>query len=286
LLGEANAVYGDTSVEIKVVGKDKPFTLDFTPPAFDNEQCAELFRRLPLAVGYKTTLTVVTSLGGSKIELPINVTAKESITVPAGTFECYKLELDVVKQTFWISADEHRYIVRFAAGGISAELAKITHAEPGTLESINGESFSLTLPAGWLSYAPANSFKKDKSSRVYLLDPRADARAEVVVRPKQTLDENERESTKVWTESFIAGMKNVHTDFAVREPDLSETTVHGDLETVMIADFTQDGKKMSMIGAAVIGETNAATMNLTTAADKLDELRPDFEAIVESFELK
>ena len=147
LLGEARAEYGETSVKIDAVGKDKPFTIAFEPPVFDNEECVELFRRLPLAVGYKTTLTVITSLGGSQIKIPISVPATESITVPAGTFECYKLELGLVNQTFWISNDEHRYVVRFAAGGVSADLAKVWQAEPDKGETVVGEGFSLTLPA-------------------------------------------------------------------------------------------------------------------------------------------
>src|SRR3989304_2079937 len=72
-LGEATAVYGDTSAVITVVGKDKTFTIDFTPPVFDNEQGVELFRRLPLAVGYKTTISIITSLGGNKGQLRVGV---------------------------------------------------------------------------------------------------------------------------------------------------------------------------------------------------------------------
>ena len=220
LLGEANAVYQENSVEVSVAGKSEPFTIDFTPPAFDNEQCVELFRRLPLAVGYKTTLTVVTSLGGSKIQLPLTVSEIESVTVPAGTFECYKLGLAVIGQTFWISTDEHRYVVRFAAGGVSAELAKIEQVKPGQQDKVSGDDFSLTLPAGWMSYAPKEAAESDEHE-IALLDPHADATCEVGVRPKSALKEAQRASTKVWTESFIDDVKQRYADFQVAEPGWS-----------------------------------------------------------------
>ena len=175
LLGEASATYGDGAVEIKIVGRTDPINIDFTPPAFDNEQGIELFRRLPLAVGYKASIMVISTLTGAKVDLGCEVPEKESITVPAGTFECYKLVLSI-GQTFWISADEHRYLVRFAAGGVSADLTRVWQAEPGP-SIIDGKSFSLTLPAGWLSYAPPSNPDNDQKTRIFLLDPRRSRRA-------------------------------------------------------------------------------------------------------------
>jgi hypothetical protein len=189
-------------------------------------------------------------------------------------------------QTFWISTDEHRYVVRFAAGGVTADLAKIDQRKPGETESVRGVDYSLTLPAGWLAYQPAETSKKQEGAKAYLLDPRADARAQVEVRPKHTLKEEQRESPKAWTESVIDDFKNMTTDFSVREPGLNDVKVDGRPATALVADFTQQGKKMTVYGVAVFGEKSAATLRLTTEADKFDELRPDFDKIVESFEVE
>ena len=285
LLGEARAEYGETSVKIDVAGKDKPFTIAFEPPVFDNEECVELFRRLPLAVDYKTTLTVITSLGGSQIKIPISVPATESITVPAGTFECYKVELGLVNQKFWISNDEHRYVVRFAAGGVSADLAKVWQAEPDQGEKISNDAFSLTLPLGWLSYDATNKGKPDEVSFL-LLDPRGEATTQIAVRPTSTLKESERGSTKAWTEAFIKEIQQVYVDFKVADSGMKEIKVAGQPATEIVADFTDGGKPMRMLGVAVIGETSAATLRFTTQADEFDALRKDFDAIVASFQLK
>jgi hypothetical protein len=284
LLGEAIATYSATSVKIEVVGKDREFTIDFTPPAFDNEQCVQLFRRLPLAIGYKTEFTVVTSLGGSKLPLGIEVPAKETLTVPAGTFDCFKVVLNV-GQTFWISADEHRYIVRFAAGGVNADLVKVWQAEPGSDESVSTSDFVMSLPTGWLTYEPTRS-KDSDGVEVFLLDPRADAQSQVNVRQKSTLAEAERSSPKVWTESFIEGMQKKLVDFAIDGSGIVETTVGGKPAAQIVANFTEGDKKYRMLGVAVIGDENAAVMRFTTNADKFDSQRKDYESIVESFEFK
>ena len=285
MLGEAEATYKDNKAVIKVSNKDEPFTIAYTPPAFDNEQAAELFRRLPLEVGYKTTLTIITSLGGSKIDLPVSVVETETVKVQAGTFECFKIELGVVNQTFWISADEHRYIVKFAAGGVTAELVKVAQAETGKAEKLSGENFSLTLPAGWLSYMPGDGGKKEKREGIYLLDPKADARTELNVRPKESLKEDQT-STKSWTESYLAKMKSVYGDIQIRDPGLSDRKVGGLSATEVMADFTKDGKSMTIVGVAVIGSTAAATVQLVADADKVEKLRPDFDKIVDSLQLK
>ncbi len=286
LLGEASAKYGDSSVAIELVGRKDPVDLDFTPPVFDNEQGVELFRRLPLEVGYKSTITVISTLVATKIELGLEVPEKESITVPAGTFECYKLVLNI-GQTFWISADEHRYLVRFVAGGVSADLTKVWQEAPGQSTPLDGEDYSLTLPAGWLSYAPSSDSEKDEKSMILLLDPRAEADSRLTIAPKDSLDESQRASSAAWTESFIDTMKQRYEDFVVREPGVQEVTVSGLPAAKFIADFTKDGKKMSLLGIAVIGEKNAASLNLTASAEQFATLEPEFsKAVIDSFKLK
>jgi hypothetical protein len=53
-----------------------------------------------------------------------------------------------------------------------------------------------------------------------------------------------------------------------------------------VADFLDDGKKQTMYGVAAFGEKSAANLRLRVVADKFDEARKDFDAIVKSLELK
>ena len=65
---------------------------------YDNEEAIQLMRRLPLAPDYKTTLRIFTGLGGGNvIPLQAMVTGQEKVEVPAGTFDCYKVELSMVR---------------------------------------------------------------------------------------------------------------------------------------------------------------------------------------------
>ncbi len=287
LLGEALAVYHDTEVEINVNGKDEPITLEFKPPVFDNEQGVQLFRRLPLEIGYKASIPIVTSLGANKIDIPVNVETTETLTVPAGTFECYKLVLGLVNQTFWVSNDEHRYVVRFAAGGVTAELAKVDQAQPGELEEVSGSTYSFTLPAGWLSYQPEETSKKQEGQEALLLDPQAKAESEVEVRPISSLKKEQQASPKAWTESVLDDFKNVYTDFSIREPGLRDIEVDGRPATAVVADYTNaKHEKRTMYGVAVFGDSSAATLRLSTDADSFDELQKEFQKVVESFKLE
>ena len=283
LLGTAEATYASDSVSITMKGRDKASTIDFKPPVFDNEQAAQLFRRLPLEVGYKTTIPIIPTLTGTKINLGVEVTAKEKLEVPAGTFEAYKLALNI-GQTFWISADEHRYIVKFAAGGVEAQLAEIggRSDEP---KKIDDDVFALTLPADWHIYVTGKSSGKDEKI-AFLLDPDGTVTATLTVGEKASLKEAEQASPKAWTESHVGSMKKALADFAVRAPGVEEKTIGGLPAAVIIADQSSDGKKETSYGVAVLSATRGATLRLTVPSDKFDEYRPTFEKIADSLQVK
>ena len=89
-----------------MAGKDDVTKFDLTGVVYDNEEAVQLMRRLPLAPDYKTTLHIFSGLGGGNVvPLEAKVTAQEKVEVPAGTFDCYKVELSMVHQTFWYSTD-------------------------------------------------------------------------------------------------------------------------------------------------------------------------------------
>ena len=123
---------------------------------------------------YQAIVPIYTSLGATKIELPVKVTGIETVETPVGKFECYKMHLDVVNQTFWISTDEHHYIVKFEAGGLTAELEQIGLNKPGELRNplirTNGGSQSLSQLVGYF-YQPSPPEKKIDSKPLFLLDP-------------------------------------------------------------------------------------------------------------------
>jgi len=120
-----------------------PTAVPFKGPAMDNEESVFLMRRLPLAVGYKTKLPVtVEQVVPSQLEL--TVTGIEPVQTTAGKFNCYKVSLAAIGQTFWIGAEASRPFVKFQSGNVEAELVKVWGPE-NTLESV----LAFLPAAGW-----------------------------------------------------------------------------------------------------------------------------------------
>ena len=58
--------------------------------------------------------------GTALIPVVCEVTEIETVRVPAGTFDCFKVDLNI-KQTFWYATNAPRYLVKFEAAGTSAK---------------------------------------------------------------------------------------------------------------------------------------------------------------------
>jgi dipeptidyl aminopeptidase/acylaminoacyl peptidase len=118
---------------IKINGNDTPIAVDLGGPLFaDGPGAPQAIATLPLADGYATTFRNLDLLKQKPKLMTLTVAGSETVTVPAGTFEAYKVELsdgDSGKTTFWI-AKQTQTAVKIAAtlpemGGalMTAELA-------------------------------------------------------------------------------------------------------------------------------------------------------------------
>jgi hypothetical protein len=175
LLGEVSATYDGDQVRLQRVGKTEPETTTLDGIVYDNEEVMHTVRRLPLQGGYKTTLPVFTTMVGNTVHIPLEVTGMEAVEVPAGKFDCYRVHLGLVNQTFWFSNDAHRYLVKFDAAPVVAQLTSITHRPAGAPVTFqdNELGISFTAPADWVVWRA----KKGQSSGQVLirtLDPDAD----------------------------------------------------------------------------------------------------------------
>jgi hypothetical protein len=117
--------YHSDHVEAKSSTAAEVRNVPLNGPVFDNEQFFQLVRRLPLTPGYKTTLPLLALLS-PVINWQVEVSSLETVTVPAGTFECFKLK-PFHGQTYWYSSDPHHYLVRYEAGSAVGELTVVRH---------------------------------------------------------------------------------------------------------------------------------------------------------------
>jgi dipeptidyl aminopeptidase/acylaminoacyl peptidase len=107
---------GKATGTMTVNGQARPVLVDVGGIIFgDGAGAFDVVARLPLAPGYATTLRNF-DVQKQKLQLKqLRTVGMESVTVPAGTFEAYKVELtdtnnDADKQTVWIAKDTHKVV--------------------------------------------------------------------------------------------------------------------------------------------------------------------------------
>lgn len=104
--------------KISLPGQDMPLTSELEAPVYgDGAALDAVLASLPLAAGYKATLRTFDILSQSTSVMTLEVAGKEKVTVPAGTFDTFKIELkrmdgDPGGGTVYINAGEKRYKVR------------------------------------------------------------------------------------------------------------------------------------------------------------------------------
>jgi hypothetical protein len=117
-------------------GQSKPISADLGGPLFgDGPAAFPALGALPLAVGYTTTFRNFDVQKQKVTFKQLKVTAAEKVTVPAGTFDTFKVEIasaegDPGSSTVWVATDSRR-VVKITAtlpqmGGakVTAELVK------------------------------------------------------------------------------------------------------------------------------------------------------------------
>ena len=299
LMGTTEAEYSPSRVKISSVDKDgkkKEWTAGLNSVVYDNEQGLYLFRRLPIKEGYKVTTPIYVTFGGGLVPIELDVQAKETIKVPAGEFECYKTKLSLVQQTFWFTTDANRYLVRFDAGGVTAELESIQQIKPGQpnqyiraagkgASSVPG--FTLTAPHGWLFHEEtANLLKKEGSVTVCILDPEAIALSSLGFADFSQLTDEEKASARVWAEGRIQETKSKLKDYEVRSSSWAETTVSGRPAVRYIADYMEGEQEMVDVNTVLFGDSGVFRFRTHLPKSESDAFLKQFDGIVASFRIK
>jgi len=285
-LGEVSATYKPGEVELQRVGVAQPTVVKLGGSVFDNEEAMDAIRRFPLKNGFKSKLTVMSTIGGMPIPIGIEITGIEAVETPAGKFDCFRLQMDV-GQTFWFSTDAHRYLVKFEAGPVVAELVSITRRGPGEFVEFrdDGLGVSLTAPPDWLLYSPKNHSNR-RSEEIKIVDTAYDlSEGEVRIVPTETLPEESRKSPKDWAETdFRNTVVKSLKDVKIRPESWKDRTVSGHPGISYVADFKNaDGKPRVAFTLLALGSKTADHFYFTCAPKKFDALMAEFEGIIASY---
>ena len=278
-LGEAWATYGPNEVEIRRAGGSTA-TLPIDSPVYDNEEAVYVMRRLPLQVGYKTTLPILTTLGGTTIQVGLEVVGRETVEVPAGNFNCVKVHLSLVNQDFWFSDDAHRYVVKFEAGPINAQLTSVvtrTRGEPVAFQD-KELGISFTAPPDWVVWRAMHG-QPEGQVLIRTLDPDADTDdGGMRLFATDSLSEIAQKSARAWAQEQVAKYK-----WKVRAESWRDITIDGRQAVSCVADYTEGGKAHVQFLAYVLGPKYSELFVITSAADKFDALKTQFDSIMASY---
>ncbi len=110
------AVEGNKATgSVNMNGKETPISADLGGPLFAETGGMQVIALLPLADGYTTTFRNF-DLQKQKVKLlALKVAGSESVTVPAGTFDAFRIEISSAdggsdKQTVWIAKDPRKAV--------------------------------------------------------------------------------------------------------------------------------------------------------------------------------
>ncbi|HEY5838520.1 MAG TPA: DUF3108 domain-containing protein [Pyrinomonadaceae bacterium] len=112
-------------------GQSKPISVDTGGVIFaDGAGAFDVIGRLPLADGYTVTFRNFDVMKQKLQMKQLKFLGSESVTVPAGTFDAYKVEVtsaddEADKQIIWIAKDTNR-VLKITANLVAFGGAKLT----------------------------------------------------------------------------------------------------------------------------------------------------------------
>ncbi|HLG10243.1 MAG TPA: DUF3108 domain-containing protein [Dehalococcoidia bacterium] len=94
---------------------DRQTGLSVPEHAYDNDSSLFLWRTLPFAEGYEGSYVTVITNRRSRQDVVLSVPRKETVTVPAGTFDCWRLEIatENARQVAWYADTPARPLIRY-----------------------------------------------------------------------------------------------------------------------------------------------------------------------------
>lgn len=121
--------YEDSVLSIAITTEDEPkhTVMDVPEDAYDDNALFFLLRAIPFKVGYTASFTNMITVSAQKYAVTITVVGEEEIQVPAGSFDAYKIELNMAgeKKYLWYGKDKPHYFLKLDDGSSVIVLEEI-----------------------------------------------------------------------------------------------------------------------------------------------------------------
>lgn len=113
--GDYDATTGVVNITEITGNTDRPVPLRLGDNYYDNDTSLFLWRAIPFSDGYTAAYRAVLTGSRSQLIVQIQVTGKEEVTVPAGTYQAWKLEVRAggVKQFAWFADTPQHPMVQY-----------------------------------------------------------------------------------------------------------------------------------------------------------------------------
>ncbi len=249
---------------------------------YDSNQVDLLLRRLPLNEGYSTSLSTFNIATGNIIKVEVRVTGIETVKVPAGTFECYCVELVMdskMKVNFWISTDEKRYVAKYDLGAQgSVELEKIEQVSDDKPEMFkDGESgISMSAPDGWYIFKSSITGPLKMLLQIVLPELKAGSTFSIVQHFGQLPD-----SQNILNN--IETMKQAFKNFTLRPESWTYGEIDGLPSSTFIADYDKKDNKMVLYRTYILDKKELCLFELQIEKNNFDKVKIDFDSLVHGF---
>ncbi len=253
-----------------------PFTQKLDGATYDNEQAIHLIRRLPLADGYETSF-VLTGRPGVTALVSLRVQGIETISVPAGTFECFKVEVGTPPkmETQWFSTDRHRYLVQVMNPEIVVGLTEITKLSAGPARYENEQAgFSLTAPRDWDIMKSAFTFSEHEFW-ILLFSPEMKVKAVMV---SQKLDTPV--PVREFADTDVDIYKTRRKPYSVREDSWQDMEVSGFPAVSLLANLEAENTKMLEYRVYIAGPSAYYWFVFRSEPDVLESMKSELDSIV------
>jgi hypothetical protein len=284
-IGEFQVAYEATRALISQPGKPA-LTVELEGWVYDNEESLQLLRRLPLTVGSKLPIRVLSPTAGKVLDMKVDVQGMEEVTVPAGKFRAFKVEFAPLKQYFWISQEAPRHVVKFETGPVLGELVSVRRSDSAEPLRYSDAAFgvSFTAPPNW-SVLPVE-FPSVPEQNLVLLDPELQGQASVWEGRYPIAAAEIEASLRKEVEKKVPGRQKSLVDYRVRPESWQTPTVGGRPAISYIADYKEKDKPMVEYLTWVRSEKVFTQFMMRAAATDFEAFRRRVEPILESLRLQ
>jgi hypothetical protein len=271
-------------------------------PRYSYGELQYLLRRMPLALGWTTTLPLVWQQH-PPIAFKAAVTGLDDVVVQAGHFKCFRVQLTApdthpnvfgadwpvgpAGEVLWIAVDGARPLVKIESGASKGELASLRTAEQIGTSSYRDPQvgYSFTVPAGWI-FHPRGSYSPPGTS-VDLLDPESQVWVVISAKPKRT------DPDKIEAELMTGALEERARQVSAQDPPdpdpsrgtLTNGHVGGHASLSRITRHTRNGHTEVGYMTWIQSENTRASILVQVDAADFERFRQRFQPILDSFRM-